>query len=337
MDLTAMQARWHELLQQERGKRLLKWGRRLFMAIVIALLAYQLTQVGWGQILTSLPSNPLFYLLFLVLYLVLPVTETFVYRAVWGTSFLESFPAFLKKRVFNKDVLGYSGEVYIYLWARQRVAQTDREILGAVKDNAIVSSVASTLFAIVVLAVLFFAGQITVVQDIADHKLAYLIGAIVLGSVLMALGVRFRRTLFTLRGRLILVLFGVHLVRLVVINLLQIVQWKVALPGVAWHVWFTLLSAMIVTSRIPFLPARDMIFIGAGVGLSRMLDVSTAGIAGMLLVSSMLDKGLNAIVFSLISVLNRRQAGASKQEEPGDLSPVLPDAQALEAGNAVKA
>ena len=86
---------------------------------IVAYLLYELRDISWTEIGAALPTNPLFYLLFLVLYFLLPVAECFVYRITWTFEAWKSFPAFVKKRIYNNDILGYSGEVYFYTWARK--------------------------------------------------------------------------------------------------------------------------------------------------------------------------------------------------------------------------
>ena len=106
--------------------------------------------------------------------------------------------------------------------------------------------------------------------------------------------------------------FGTHFGRLALVSLLQILQWSIVLPGVEMTVLFTFLSIQIIASRIPLLPARDLVFLGAAVEMTSVLDVSSAEVAGMLAVVSVLDKLVNLVLFSAVSFLERR----STSEEP---------------------
>lgn len=301
-----------------RGRRALTFLRYAFMAGVVAYLILQFVQIGWQEILASLPTQPLFYLIFVVIYLSLPVAETLIYKALWHFRFWEGLSIFVKKRVLNKDVLGYSGEVYLYLWAKQRLDLTERQVLGAVKDNTIVSSVSSTVFAFAVLAVLLTTGQLAFLETLTDHEALYAAVGVLLILVVGLVAVRFRRTLFHLSWRWLGLLAVVHFARLAMVNALQIAQWAVVLPGIELQVWFSYLAVLIVTSRIPLLPGRDLIFLGAGVELSRMMDVPTAGIAGMLLASSVLDKATNLVMFSVLSFFARKPGGVPSVGLPTD-------------------
>ncbi len=314
MSLSGMKERAGRFWHSERGQRLVRWVRRLFFAGIFGMLVVQLSDVGWDEITGSLPTSPWFYLIFLVLYFSLPLSESLVYRQIWHYRYWEGLVAFLKKRVLNKDVLGYSGDVYLYLWARQKVSLSEREIRGAVKDNAIVSSAASTLFAVSVLVGLVLTGQVVWAARLAGQELAYVAGAVLVLGLLAMVAVRFRRALFMLSGRMLGVLFAIHWSRLLLTNVLQVVQWSIVIPEADWQTWGTLLAVQIVVSRIPVLPAREWIFLGASVGISQGMDVSSAAVAGMLLVSTVLDKTLNLVFFTLSSLLARSKRPAEEAD-----------------------
>ncbi|MCC5941487.1 MAG: hypothetical protein JJU37_08085, partial [Balneolaceae bacterium] len=69
---------------------------------------------------------------------------------------------------------------------------------------------------------------------------------------------------------------------------------------------------------IPFIPSRDLVFMWAGIELSRMLDMATAAVAGMLLVSSALKKSTNLILFLLISYYSKDPEIKMMREKKGN-------------------
>jgi hypothetical protein len=294
-----------DFYQSDRGRRIFKWVRRGFYLVVAAILIGQLTKIGWMEIGRSLPSHPLFYIIFAVMYVSLPATETLIYSLSWKFGMGEGIIAFLKKRVYNKEVLGYSGEVYLCLWAEKRLGRPRREVVGVIKDNNIVSSIASTLFGVSVLAVLVAAGQIVIPARFLEWDGMVIVAAVIVALVAAALGVRFRRSIFWLSGRVLATLLFIHLARLILVNVLQLLQWSVVLPEVSLNAWLTLIALLIITSRIPLLPARELIFIGAGLELSEAVGMPVAGLAGMLLVASVMDKTLNLLLFSLATLSER--------------------------------
>lgn len=303
-------------LHSRRGNLVIKWARWVFMAGIIGVLAYQFTRIGWGDIWRALPTNPVFYLIFIVMYCSLPLTETVIYRKIWDFPFFRGLPTFLKKRVYNKDVLNYSGEVFLYLWAKKiGVVRSKRVVLQAIKDNNILSTIASTLIAVGLLGFFLLTDQVMLPVYVRD-QLGIKIAAILLVVFgLGALGIRFRRSLFSLPGRMLTTIFLIHVSRLIVVNVLQVLQWAIVLHDVSLTILFTFLAMQIITSRIPFLPARDLIFIGASVELTGYMNVSSVNVAGMLLVISVLDKGLNFLLYIVTTYWERRDRPAGPNGE----------------------
>ncbi|MDX1530885.1 MAG: hypothetical protein R3362_05105, partial [Rhodothermales bacterium] len=212
----------------------------------------------------------------------------------------------LRKRVLNMDVVGYSGDVYLFLWAKHKLGLPDRPVWRALKDNAITSSAASLTSAGLLVGLLVVTGELAFLDLLGDRDPAWVVGvAAVLGSVAV-LGVLFRRRLFSLPPRTVAALLGVHLARFGVVYVLQILQWWVVLPGAPFEVWATMLAIIVVTNRLPFLPARDLVAVGAILGMSDLLAASEAVIAGMLLARSVLDRLLNAAFFGGTVLWERR-------------------------------
>ena len=308
MALADLKAGWVTFVASRRGRVTLKALRVLFTLGIAGYLFYELSRIGWEAIWTSLPTHPLFYVLFLLLYFSLPLSEILIYRISWAFEAWRSAAVFIKKRIYNKEVLGYSGEVYFYAWARKHVALPDREVLKTVRDNNIISSVASTLVAVGLLAVFLYEGRIGIGEWIGRANGFYLVGGGVLAALLVLLAVRFRRYLFSMAPKTALVIFAIQCVRLLLGQALQIAQWAVAMPEVSLEVWFTFSAASIIVSRIPILPSRDLLFLGAGVGLSQRMSLSSADVTGMLLTITVLGKALNALLFALFSASDWRRA-----------------------------
>jgi hypothetical protein len=229
--------------------------------------------------------------------------------------------------------------VYLYFWARDRVPDwTDRDLAHAIKDNAILSSVASTIVAFGLLAGFLFSGVVALPASVAGHEALYAVGAVLVVAVAVAVGVKFRGAVFGLAGRLLAAVFGLHIARLLVVMTLQILEWDVVVPDVELEIWFTFLSLQIITGRIPFLPSRDLIFMAAGIELAGAVQVSKATIAGVLGVHSVLDKSVNLLLFGAVSAWDRRtleqlseMAGEGDDPEapldagaPGEAEPLSP-------------
>ena len=129
----------------------------LFTAGAAVWVIHEVIEVGWLKVVESLPATPWFYLIFSVLYLTQPLSEVFIFRRFWGPV-PGLFPAVLMRRLYSGHVIDYSGEAWLYLWARRHPGLTHARVVHGIKDNVILSSAVSTLFAIAVLGVLAAGG-----------------------------------------------------------------------------------------------------------------------------------------------------------------------------------
>lgn len=299
MRLGRLRARWRRFAESDTGAVFLRGLRYLFVAGVLLFLGYQFTRIGWRRVGAALPTTPWFYVFLLMGYLTLPAVESVLYGRIWNTGFWSALPVFFRKRVLNNDVVGYSGEVYLYWWARKYEDLDDLYVLRTIKDNTIVSALTSTTLSIAVLAALFLAGQVAILEPYVptDSLTLWAVGLGVVAAI--GLGVWMRGVIFSLSLRLLAFFALLHAVRFVLINGFQVLQWEVVLPEVSMEAWFTLVGLYIVIHQIPVLPSRDLVFVGAGVELSSWLGLSPAVVGGMLLVKSVIDKGLNALIFAL--------------------------------------
>lgn len=297
------------------GQKILKWSQYLFNAAILVWLIYELTDVGWRNVWDSLPVNPIFYLLFLFLYFQLPFFEVLIYRITWVFDSLRSVPIFLLKKIYNKDVLGYSGEVYFYLWARKALDLRDSEILKTIKDNNIISSVASTLVAIGLLSIFLFTDQIKIVDWIADQNQAYFWGGAIFLVVLILLFIYFRHQVISMPMKTAFSIFGIQTFRLVLGQAVNVLMYYVVMPDTPLYIWFTLLSVEIVLTRIPFIPNRDLIYVGMSIGIAEGLDVSTSAIAALMVTKSVLNKAFNFLAFGLSAWIKKTDLVPSPPSE----------------------
>lgn len=296
---------WKKFAKSTRAKQLKKFFRRSVIVFIVGIILYQLYDIGWGEVLNNLPTQPLFYLLFFVIYLTLPIAEVFIYRQVWIVKKWEMFKAFLTKRVYNDEVMGYSGEFYLFVWGRKHLQKIDKEILKNVRDNNILSAVSSNLVAVVLVTMLVLTGIIDLEDIIGNVDLIYIIGGGLIAAIGASLIIQFRKYLFDLPLKKALIIFSIYLTRFLIHNGLMILLWAVAIPNTPFSAWFLFVTIMIVVNRIPFLPSRDLVFMMAGIEMSRMLDMTTAAVAGMLLVYSVLKKVINLILFLIISYYSK--------------------------------
>lgn len=301
MNINKIKTSWTSFFKSKRGKSIVKWAQRIFLVGMIVWLLFQLSNVGWIKVWDSLPTNPLFYLLFLLVYLSLPITDMIIYRMRWVFNVKKYLHIFILKKVYNVDVMGYSGEVFFYFWARKNIDVSDMEIAKTIKDNNIISSIASTIIAFVLLSAFLFTGQIRLFDWFKHQNMVFIYGGIFVLILLVALAIRFRRLVISMPMKIAGIIFLIQCARLLLGQTLQITQWFIVMPKVPFYVWFTFVSIQIIMTRIPFLPNRDLIFLSASIKLTQMMHVSTAGVAAIMLVNTVLGKLINFSIFSASS------------------------------------
>jgi hypothetical protein len=240
------------------------WTRWLSQGISLLLLAavlYQFRSVSPSQLLRAVPAGPWFVPTLLALYLTLPVADWIIFRRLWGLP-LAGFPVLVGKRISNELLLMYSGELYFYLWARQRTGLVAAPF-GAIKDVNILSALAGN---VLTLGMLVFA-----YPYISQLQMGRYAGAAVASAAVMLTGsmlvLAFSRRLFTLTRPLLVWVTGVHLGRLVAGVLLCALSWRLAIPEAPIGVWIALATIRMLVARLPLIPNKELLFAAVAVFL----------------------------------------------------------------------
>lgn len=245
---------------------------------MVAGLVRELLRFGLAGIDKAAPDAPLFYLLFLCVYLNNPVGDYVIFRGLWRIPFVRGLAALLKKRIANDVVVGYTGDLYFYLWARQNAPMVAAPF-GAVKDVAILSAIAGNGLSLALLAVALGLGGGLMTEDqygIAAGSFA-IIAAVSLPFLI------FSNRVFSLPADRLWWVFGIHALRIVTGFVFVAAAWHVALPSVPIGMWLFLAAARLLTSRIPLASNSDLLFatfaimlIGEGEALSQLIAFSAA-------------------------------------------------------------
>jgi hypothetical protein len=278
-----------------------KWFNRAVQIGIVGVLFYQLSLVGWGEVIRSLPTNPLFYILQFAIYMALPISELFIYKKTWRFKFSQGLPVFIYKKIYNSDVITYSGEVYLYYWAKKHFEASRKEIISVIRDNNILSTVSSTIIAILLIGIFLTFGHVGFNEIVGNEGRFWLPWIVLLVLVLSAVAWHYRHLWFSLSKRETLHILGIHTIRLLAVHTLELLQWVVAIPMVSLTSWFSLMAAKIATSRIPLLPNKDLLFVSIVIGLSGTFGIPQAELASMLLVSSVMNKLINVGFFTWLS------------------------------------
>lgn len=295
--LQALQA-WSETPAARTLGRVLRW---LFFAGVILWLVLKISAIGWRDVWASLPTTPWFYILFFVMFVALPLSETVIFRLLLGKVGLRDLGVFIRKRVFNSAFVGYSGELYLFVWAKRTLGLPAKKAAHGVKDNAVLSALASAAVTSGLLVMFWMTGQAAMLADWLDSGIGKALAGALVAAFLLPVLLRFRKNIISVPGRIAAGVFGIHIVRISGVLLLQAVQWWVVLPDQSWTTWLLYLTAQMVISRLPFIPNRDLLFLGAGLEMSNAIDGPRAAMAGVLLAGGALTQATNLFFFVLTS------------------------------------
>lgn len=265
-----------------RSRGWLQWLGLVISAATFVAMLYQLRTVDPAAVLALVPRAPAFWLVFALYYLGPVLADWVIFRRLWGIPASGLF-ALTRKYVGNEILLGYIGEAYFYIWARDRVKMKGSPF-GAIKDSAILSATVGNVVSLVLLALAFpILGRIDI--GATGHALYLSLAFLVASSGVVLL---FRRRLFSLAAPELRFVGGVHLARSLGMILLAGLMWHLALPGI-WLGWWVLLAALRqLLSRLPFLPNKDIAFaalasliIGGRTEIAALLTM----IAGLLLLT----------------------------------------------------
>jgi hypothetical protein len=233
-----------------------------------AILALRL--LDFHAVLAMVPRSPVFWLVFVAVYITPIAADYAIYRRVWRLPLAGLVPL-TRKLIGNELVAGYVGDAYLYGWAH-RHGVAGKNGLRTMKDVAILSAVASNLTTMLAAALAFpYLGLLAL--HIPPWTVAAAI-ALVLAPPLVAL--LFGRQLFSLPPVLLRWALGAHLARALGTTVLTAWLWHLALPEVALKWWVVFAALRLVLSRLPNVSSKDVLLAGLAVLLlGRHADVAT--------------------------------------------------------------
>jgi hypothetical protein len=247
----------------------------------------ELATIDLARIRVLLPESAGFWLLFALCYLAGPFADWLIFRRVWRLP-LRGMVALLRKTISNEVLLGYSGELYLYAWARRNVRMKGTPF-GAIKDVAFLSAVAGNIVTLLLLAPVW--PMIAHHAGLAPRVLTLSIIVVTVGPILaLTLGDR----LFTLRLNELVFVSIIHLLRIAVTMLLLAAVWHYLMPSAPLRWWLLLAVLRQFVSRLPFVPNKDIVFAGvaaAVVGAQAHVTEVLALSAGLILVTHLLLGG----------------------------------------------
>jgi hypothetical protein len=270
-----LNARWGKT-----ASHVLRWGVPI---LLLAILGYSLTQLGWSHICDARPHALSFYLVLVLPFFIQPVADLIIYRNLLGVGRLLPFSVMLRKRYMNNVMVDYSGEAYFFFWARKNLDLKKGVLLHAVKDSNILSAGAGLAVVWLMLIALVESG----VMKLPAFLPASLWTVVSVGSLplvlCLALILGGRRVTALSRGD-VATTFAIHLARSIAALSLEFALWWLsgALPSATVCLEFVALRLLI--TRLPFVPSKELVFIGVGIAAAGLLDVSAPRVAAVLVV-----------------------------------------------------
>ena len=297
--------KWTSVKDAPAVQRTLKFVQYTLFAAILVYLFLKLSHVGWEAVIGSLPSSPWFYVFFVIRFLALPISELAIYEIVWNTPLVRHFFVFIRKRVYNFAVMGYSGEAFLTLWARRRLDLSDRKILVGVKDNNLLSAFASNAATVIIIVTLAATGGLAAGLNAFPGARWLFALAFTSAGVLSVLVMVFREKLLALPAGVMPRLLSVHAARQILLILVHAAMYAAALPGAPLMAWMTFIAMQLVLSRVPFLPNQDIVYLGAALTLAPIVGAPEAAVAGMLVAEAGLSQLFNVFMFLATAHLAR--------------------------------
>ena len=268
----------------------------MFLAVVV----YQLRTMDFRVVFRLIPPSPVFWIAFVLYYFAGPLSEQAIFARLWKLPW-GGFPALLRKQVSNELLASYLGELYFYAWAKRHTRITTAPF-GAIKDVAILSAMMGNVFTLLMLilaAPLF--GQLNL--PISTHT--FIGSALFITATSFAVTL-FRKRLFSLPRRELVYVAVLHVIRIVVMMLLAAVMWHGMVPSVELWWWLLLATLNQLTSRLPFVPNKDVVFAGLAaflVGPENQIAEAVTLLASLKLVAHLLVGG----TLGLTGLINDRR------------------------------
>jgi hypothetical protein len=280
------------------GRLVLQVLRWTVPVLLIAYLGHKLAELGWKEIWRARPANFAFYVFLVLQFFVQPLGDFFIYRNLWGRANAAPLSVILRKRFLNSAMLDYSGEVFFYFWAQRRLTLPPGLLVHSIKDSNILSAGAGLVMVWLLALALLASGGLQIPAALAGHAGLYvLIGSVPL--LLCAILVLAHRKVTVLRPGQIAGTFAIHFARCVLVLGIEFALWRLsgALPSAVACLQFVALR--LVVTRLPLVPNKDLIFVGAGIAAAGLVKIAVTPVATVLVILAAADLVLASTVAGL--------------------------------------
>lgn len=260
--------------------RFLRFG---LFATILSYLLFQLSRIGWSEIIGALPSSPLFYALSLGFVAAPVFAEIFAFQTITGRKALGQYKIFLRKQVLNKAVMNFSGDAFLIHKLSTQSGQSQMSVKRAaivLKDMTLIRAVSANFWIVLLVIAAALSGNLDVLRNVVvTSPLAAAIIAVLCVTICAGAVLLFRK-LTRLTSGTALRVAAIYLARSAVIAAILITQWSLASPGTAIAEWFVFLIIFSLAKKSPV--GGELLFASLIVSLPG-LAAGSASIAAMLI------------------------------------------------------
>lgn len=289
----------------EKHRKIIGW---LWTALIVAVIARQLYNLGLRPVLAELPDEAMFFVLYVIGFLASPLFEKFAFRVIWPGTGTVGWYALLRKRALNFVVLGYSGDVWFAMWARKKLGLRAKTAFHGVKDSTILAGIAGATFTVILVASFALRGEDALIARIIGRTEGPMIAMVLVAVLGVAAIVLFRRSVFKVSLAQGIKVFGIHLVRVAVTNLFLVLQYAVVLPFVPFETWLLFITVQMLVQQLPLIPNRDLLFLVVAMEITRGLGVDQTSLSALLVATTLLRQIGNTALLIVTSILAPRFA-----------------------------
>jgi hypothetical protein len=274
---------WESLTTWSRtpvGKTLGTLGSVFMTCALLTFVAWRLFHIGWNNILHHLPISALFFASLFVCYLIQPVGDFLIYKRIWHLRWRDVI-VFFRKRSLNEAVMDYSGEAYLFTWAKRLNVESGVDIARTVRDVNLLSGVVSNLTTLAILAIILLTGASEKIFKVnaAIANDVFLGGAAIIATAAIVVG--FRRFFLSMSGDMQIYAVLMHTIRNLLVMVATLALWHFAVPAIAATDWLVFFGVQLLAYRFPFIPNRDLLMAGVGMALAASLGTAATAVASM--------------------------------------------------------
>ena len=263
---------------------------------VLAFLLFQLTKIGWGEIFSSLPQSPVFYLLTIGFVIAPVLAEIFAFQAIAGKKALHLSKLFMRKHVLNKAIMNFSGDAYLI----HKLSKFDnmglKKAAIILKDMTLIRAFIANAWIVGLVIVAICLSDTELLVSLASASPLLTLAICMFSATVVIAALFLFRKLTKLKYSTAMKVAGIYLVRSVVIGTILISQWRLAIPGTELSTWFLFLLVYYFTKKSPV--GGELVFASIIISLPG-LGAGSAEIAAMLISIAAVTQFLYFIGFIL--------------------------------------